>query len=191
MTLSRRTFSFASLAALLGGPAVARAKSPASPPIPPTQPAAQNQAPAGIPELDDHPPASAAGLHLDPIVHLDGRAVVLTLAVTNPGDAALPVLTAHGSRPAGDPTVSALVDGAEVHLQRELGPVDRREFMSRAGPMPVFTELQGHQSLVLGPFRFSLPEGRAPTSFRVTASVYGGEASVSLDRTVTASSKAS
>lgn len=190
MTLSRRTFSFASLAALLGGPAVARAKSPAAPATTPSQPAAQNQAPAGIPELDDPPPAPA-GLRLDPVVHLEGRAVVLTLAVTNPGDLALPVLTARGSRPAGDPTVSALVDGFEVHLERELGPVDRREFMSRAGPMPVFTELQGHQSLVLGPFRFSLPEGRPPTSFRVTASVFGGEASVSLDRTVTASSKAS
>lgn len=162
MTLSRRSFSFASLAALLG---VSRAAAAA---VPEAQAAADpGQAPP-IPEV-----AAAAGpsATVTPRLARSGKQLALTIVVRNDGPGALLVQTKLGSRPAGDHALFVQVDGGEIALERQLGEVDRREMMSRMGPMPTVVNLASGQSLEVGPVLFALPA--RGDRFRAKGEVYG------------------
>lgn len=149
MTISRRSFSFASLAALFGAHA-AQAATPVDPT--PT-----------IPEVDDpQAPAADPVVKVVPSLRKEGGALVLTLAVHNGGADPLEVLAAYGSRPAVEPEVTVRVAGVEQPLVRILGPVDRREMMSRMGPMPTWASVAPGETIDLGPIRFELPRGAEP-----------------------------
>lgn len=160
MTLSRRSFSFASLAALLGGRAAQAA-----------EPSAQQQAP--IPELAD-PVAPPAAPKVTATLKREGDEVVLTLTVRHEGGGEeLAVMVAQGSRPPGNPVV--LLTDAEAGLARVYGEVDRRELMSRMGPLPRWANVVAGGSVEIGPYRFALPKGaRPPATVRGQVETMGG-----------------
>jgi hypothetical protein len=160
VTLSRRAFTFASLAATFGAK-LAHAEAP--------QAQAPNAPPPTIPEVDEPVAAEpaqsqfAASATLVPV----GRGQVeLSLQIKNKGGKTS-VLVARGSRPAADPVVVVNVNGAPVELTRVQTEVDRREFMSRMGPVPRFADVKANETFALGPWRFALPEGAvAPATVR-------------------------
>jgi hypothetical protein len=149
VTLSRRSFSFASIAALFGSATSARAATPD---------AAQQQV-QGIPELDaEVAPAPPSARVRATIAHV-GRELQLRLVLKNEGAEGLPVLVARGSSLPGSPTLTAVVSGREVELDRVYPEVDRREMMSRMGPMPKWVQLASGAEVEIGPYRYSWPSG--------------------------------
>jgi hypothetical protein len=142
MTLSRRGFTFASLIA-----AISPAASAAEP------------SPSTIPELDE-PPAPGARLQVSAAVTRRGETLEVTLQVANRGEA-VDLLVAEGSRPASRPEVFALVDADRVPLAPILGERDRREMLSRIGPLPRFQTLEPEATIALGPHAFQGPRGGA------------------------------
>ncbi len=162
MTLSRRSFSFASLAALFGT-STARAA-----------PQAQQQA-AGIPELDGPPPSPAPATKVTPSLVREGGELVVTVAVHNEGAEPTSVLVAFGARPAEAPVVTLVMGGSPIELAPVLGEVDRREMMSRMGPVPRWAEVVAGASVTLGPYRYALPKGaEPPVAVRGTLHTAGG-----------------
>ncbi len=144
MTLSRRSFTFASLVAALT-PSAARASAPA----------VAEGAPSVIPEIEEA--GTAAGLKVKAELSLDRRTVTMHLQVTNEGED-VEVLVAQGARAAGELKMFARVDGARLELEPVVGPVDRREMMSRMGPIARYQSLKRHESITLGPYRFQLSD---------------------------------
>lgn len=160
MTIDRRSFSFAAIGLWLAGDAIA-------------QEGVAQQA-ATIPEVPEGPPLTGRfGLRKE------GREAVLTLAVT--AAHAMDVLSKRGSRPA--PVVNAYLqtDAGEVELVEILGPVDRREMMSRMGPRPTYVAVAKGVPFDLGPWKFEIPQGlNGSERFRVVAQVWTGEGGVEI-----------
>lgn len=159
MTIDRRSFSFAAIGLWLAGDAVAQ------------DPAVQQ---AAIPEVLEGP--SLTGRFE---IRKEGKEAVLTLAVTP--TRAIDVLSKRGSRPA--PVVNAYLqtDAGEVELVEIVGPMDRREMMSRVGPRPTYVAVAQGQAFDLGPWRFQLAQGLTGTErVRVVAQVWTEEGGVEL-----------
>jgi len=142
---SRRTFTFASLA-LAAGASTARAGAPQ----------AQLSAPA--------PLGSRWTIERKP------KELVVRLDVTNRTAEAIELLVKRGSSPGPDLRASLEVEDGAIALS-EIFQGDRRELMSRIGPIPQYQTLAAGAELVLGPWHFTLPEGAEAESLSLTATV--------------------
>ncbi|MEQ1505487.1 MAG: hypothetical protein ABMB14_24860 [Myxococcota bacterium] len=163
LDLDRRRFTFGSLLALVAPSAAAA--------IP------ELQAPQPPPQLV--PQAGPAPVGLRPVVAVErapGRLYV-DLALINEGSAPIDVLIALGARPGAAMNV-VVVDGAGqfVALERD---IDRRELVSRMGPMPQWAPIAAHHRAELGRYAFLLA-GSAPVAVRIDVRVETGSGSVEL-----------
>jgi hypothetical protein len=162
VTLSRRQFSFASIAAMFGTAAHAAG---------PSDNRAVGQAPT-IPELDAPTNIVVPGYESDggspvvitPVLVRSGQALELTVTVRNLAAkrGQVSILTHMGSNPVGAPRLVAMVGGVTQELQQAPAQVDRRQLMSRMGPVPRYRALAAGEAVELGPYRFDLPKGATP-----------------------------
>jgi hypothetical protein len=138
--LDRRRFTFGSLVALVSGTAAASTDASQAPPeVEPEVPA-----PPG-PVL-----ASSWAVERDK----GSRQILATLTVRNDGPEPVELMVARGRNPGA--RVTAEVDGEPLP---PVFAVDRRELMSRVGPLPRYQVLAVGEAVEIGPYRFELPPG--------------------------------
>ena len=160
MVTTRRTFTFASLALAAAG----------------TARAADLQAQTAA------PPPSARWK-----VDRKANEVAVTLTYVNTLDRPVSVLTKRGSSPGGDVQALLQVDGESIALA-EIREKDRREMMSRMGPVPQFVDLGPGAEIAIGPWRFSLPKGAKDERVSFVAQLYVDNEIVELRSDAVASS---
>jgi len=138
MVLGRRAFTFGSLAALIL-PSVAL---------------------ADVPEVEaaTPPDSKKEGLDARFSVNKNGDAnLVIGTTLVNQGKKPMDVIVGRGSRPG--PYLRAFLDGGEPTELADVTPYDRRDMISRMGPMPVWQTLASGGEVVLKPYLFALPAG--------------------------------
>jgi hypothetical protein len=141
---SRRTFTFASLALAAAG----------------TARAADLQAQSAA------PPAAHRWK-----IERRSTEISVTLAFVNTAGRPVSILTKQGSRPGGEMQAALEVDGESIALA-EVREHDRREMMSRMGPIPQFVDVAPGAEIALGPWRFSLPKGSKDEPVSLVAQLY-------------------
>lgn len=183
--VDRRKFTFGSLFAAFAVPAAASdtvgriAELDEAP-----QPTPQAQAQAPSPYADPAPAAAAA---LTPrwTVEREKGGIKATLALRNDSDEAIDLLVAVGRRPG--PAVSAFVDGASLEA---IATVDRRDMMSRVGPMPRFALVAARAWQDVGTYRFAAAADAREVELRAWVTVEDAPAPVELVSFVTVGAKA-
>lgn len=113
-------------------------------------------------------------------VSAKGGELVVKLALTNVSSEALDVLVARGSRPGPHLEAALQVDGEDIALAR-IDEGDRRELMSRMGPMPRWEPVAAGGRVEIGPYKFTLPKGATGENVRLTAYVEAGGESVTFE----------
>ncbi|MCA9490815.1 MAG: hypothetical protein KC621_12890 [Myxococcales bacterium] len=173
MTLSRRSFTFASLVAAMS-PRVARAGKRSHDAIPEVEEAQQQAAaPSDVGERAFEVKVQSS--------FAEG-VIEVSLHLTNVSDERIDVMSKVGSRSAGDVRILAEIDGQSTYLNHVLSQVDRREMMSRMGPLPRFEAVKPKATLVMGPYRFSVPpEARRPFTLDVSVVTSGEEVTVHIE----------
>ncbi|MCB9685100.1 MAG: hypothetical protein H6738_07245 [Alphaproteobacteria bacterium] len=175
MTLSRRSFTFASLVAAMS-PRVAHAGKRSHDAIPEVEEAQQQV----LAQAD--PSAAPRAFEVKVQSSVERGVIEVSLHLTNVSDERIDVMSKVGSRSAGDVRILAEVDGQSVYLQHVLSDVDRREMMSRMGPLPRFEAVKPKASLVMGPYRFTVPQGaRPPFTLDVSIVTSADEVTVHVD----------
>jgi hypothetical protein len=159
---SRRTFTFASLALAAAGTARA----------------------ASLKGQAATPPSSRW------TVESKASEVTATIVYTNTTGRPVSVLTKRGSSPGGDVQAVLEVDGEAIALA-EIREHDRREMMSRMGPVPQFVEVAPGADIAIGPWRFSLPKGAKDEPVSFVAQLYVDGETVELRSGTVASERTS
>lgn len=139
---TRRSFTFGSLVLALTGPSLARAEEP------------QRQAAVAPPRAQPEPPRLK--IHLD--ARRKGQVLLADVRVENLQREPVDLVVRWGSRPGVHLDAAISVAGEPLGLAAVLEG-DRREFMSRLGPVPEWAPLAGGKSLKMGPYKFGWPEG--------------------------------
>lgn len=114
------------------------------------------------------------------------RELVVTLAVANRGKDPIDLLVKRGSSPGPYVTAALEVEEGPIALS-EIHSGDRRELMSRMGPIPQYQTLASGADLVLGPWRFTLPEGADREAVSLVAQVTSLQGNVEMRSGVVAS----
>lgn len=176
--MTRRTFTFASLAiagaAYAGKPQKSQAPAPSpsqdAPPAVVADPAAAAQAPVDQAAPTD-PGDVSHGLGGKWSVHAADGVLTVGLTLVNHGPEPIDVLVAQGSRQGPALQAFVAVGGEEVALVEVMPDLSREDLVSRMGPMPRFVPLVTGAETEIAPYKFTLPAGAEHDGFRLSATV--------------------
>lgn len=94
------------------------------------------------------------------IAQSGGKAIEVTLVLTNVSGEPLSIVSSRGSQP-GPYVTAARVGAPEGEQLAPIIDVDRKELFSRIGPRPTFMTLAAGAEMTFGPYRYETPEGQA------------------------------
>ncbi len=160
---TRRSFTFGSLVLALTGPSAARASAGAG-------------AAAGA-------ETKLPSLKIDLSARRRGGLLIVDLTVENQEHAPVEIVTQLGSRPGAWLTAAISLSGERL----ELAPVlegDRREMLSRVGPIPQWAPLAAGKRLRMGPYKFAWPKGVPDHAVALHGSVSVERGQVEFERTL-------
>ncbi|MBX2803968.1 MAG: hypothetical protein KTR31_40200 [Myxococcales bacterium] len=149
---TRRSFTFGSLVLALGAAGTARASDTVAKKKPQLKQVPQRQAQAPAPH--DGPP----DVGIRATAKRSRSVLKVQLEVVNRQPEAVEVMVARGSMPGAWLVATIDIDGEPFELGR-IHEGDRREFMSRMGPIPRFAPLASGERHQMGPYKFAWPEG--------------------------------
>ncbi|MEN0066460.1 MAG: hypothetical protein AAGA48_30265 [Myxococcota bacterium] len=173
---SRREFTFGSMILAMTGSSTARAGIPeldvpqAAPPV---------REPSGPPKIDTRFR-----------VQRQGRRLEVFTTVTNRGRGTIEFVSARGTRPGPYVGAAITIDGHRFELPAVFEG-DRRQFITRAGPIPQYSQLLAGQSLEVGPSSFEWPDGVPDLPVRLTGGIDAQGHFIEFDETVRFGMKAS
>jgi hypothetical protein len=125
------------------------------------------------------PPTATVAEATAPAAKLEGRWQVkavgdelqVELILVNTDDAAADVVRMRGHSPG--PSVAVQIGGQDTQLAQVLGQAEMQDMMSRMGPMPVWAAVAPHDAMLVGTYRFTIPEEARGKSLRIVANVDG------------------
>ncbi len=175
---TRRSFTLGSLVLALTGAQTARAREPQQ--LKPQQLKPQRRQPQPI-QLQEGSQPPELKIALD--ARHKGSHLVVELGVENLGPAPVELVVRWGSRPGVTLAAQIEVAGEPLELAAVLEG-DRREFISRLGPIPEWAPLAAGKSLKMGPYRFSWPDGVPVGEVRFTGHVSCESGEVTFERRI-------